>query len=1344
MKIFIALIVGVMFISWSCGGGGTKTTINVAPSAPTELVVIATSGTEISLYWQDKSENESGFKVERKGAYDTAFTEISMVEANKAYYKDVNLTCETIYTYKILSYNEFGNSDYTSEVQATTQNCPLDIPGSPTELQATAASATQINLNWKDNSSKENLFRIERKLGANGTWAQVAVTENDSNAYSDMNLSCASTYFYRVRANNTAGDSNYSNEASAATQNCPLTAPIAPSNLSATAASSSQINLSWQDKSDDEEGFKIEQRVGTSGFYSQIGTVSAGVLTFQITGLTCATIYYYRVRANNSAGDSDYSNEANAPTSACPAEVPTAPSGITATAISETQAFIYWQDESDNEEGFKVERKLGSGGTYAEVGTSGTGITSYRDSGLACASTYYYRVRAYNGTGNSSYSGEVSVPTHVCSGVIPVSPSTLAAGAVSSSQIDLTWQDNSNNENIFKIERKTGSGGTWAQVAVVVNNTQSYSDRGLGCQTAYYYRIRANNSVGDSSYSNEANATTQTCPPSAPAAPTVLNAVTASSCEINVSWTDNSSNEDGFKIERKQGVGGTYAQIAIVGMGVNNYSDSACACGVSYYYRVRAYNGYGNSGYSGEGNASTSCPNTTITSFPPNPSNIYNATYQFSCSGASSPAFECKIDSGSWSSCHSGDTFYWIPPGNRTFQVRCVDAAGNYDSTPGSNNWNITAKAWTSSAIDAPKTFTNFYPRAITVDANGYPHIAYGGDNLYHAYFNGSVWNYEIADNSPGVGEYAAISLDSSNHAHICYRGSGSQWLLYATNASGAWASEVIDNNWNTGMYCSIGVDSNGKAHISYYGQDYLKYATNSSGVWNIITIDSDWNTGYYSSLAVDSNDKVHVSYIRNDMMNSAIRYATNMTGSWTIETIESGMDQNYSYTAIALDPAQKAHISYTHSQMMISNREVKYANNVAGSWTIDNIEFGTERTFSFTSIGLDASSKAHIAYTYENWMMSTKALRYANNITGGWLREELKSNTNSNYQYVSLCPDRSDKFHLLYYLSGNLMYLTDKTGVWVESKIDEAGDAGMYTSIGLDSNNKVRISYYAQDKIKYIKEEGWAGGTIATGKNIGKYTSLEIDLSGFIHVSYWDQDKGWLMYANNITGGWTRATADSNWAGQYSSIDIDSSGKAYISYVSNGQLMYATNKLGMWMQGVVDSDMGGSFTSIELDASEFAHISYCSNGKLKYASNVLGGWEKEIVDSGCEYSAIDLDQDSKAHICYASNSSIRYATNAYGLWMSTWIDSTGMVMDNQPCSIYVDSQNTVHISYYDSSNNELKYATNAWGDWQKETVDSNGTVGSYNSIILDSQGNVHISYYDFGNKDLKYATNKP
>ena len=192
----------------------------------------------------------------------------------------------------------------------------------------------------------------------------------------------------------------------------PTPVPGAPTNLTATAISSSQINLAWTDNATNETGFKIErcQNAGCSNF-AEIATVGANVTTFSNTGLTASTSYSYRVRATNLGGDSAYSNTASATTQAAQT-VPTAPSNLTATAVSSSQINLSWSDNSNNETGFKIERCQGGGCTgFVQIAQVGANVTTFSNTGLSSNTRYRYRVRAFNAVGNSGYSNIASART---------------------------------------------------------------------------------------------------------------------------------------------------------------------------------------------------------------------------------------------------------------------------------------------------------------------------------------------------------------------------------------------------------------------------------------------------------------------------------------------------------------------------------------------------------------------------------------------------------------------------------------------------------------------------------------------------------------------------------------------------------------------------------------------------------------------------------------------------------------------------------------------------------------------------------------------------------------------
>jgi len=199
--------------------------------------------------------------------------------------------------------------------------------------------------------------------------------------------------------------------------------------------------------------------------------------------------------------DSDYSNEPFATTFL---DAPAAPSNLTITSLLTNRVSLSWSDNSGDESGFKIQRKKGATGTYADIRTTGANVTSYtdNDSALRDGTLYYYRVCATNAAGDSAFSNEVSGTTPLAK------PTSATATAVSSSQINLTWIDNSASETGYKIERKRTLTGTYAQIAQVGANVQSYSDHGLDSNTKYYYRVRATNGTINSDYSNEPSAVT--------------------------------------------------------------------------------------------------------------------------------------------------------------------------------------------------------------------------------------------------------------------------------------------------------------------------------------------------------------------------------------------------------------------------------------------------------------------------------------------------------------------------------------------------------------------------------------------------------------------------------------------------------------------------------------------------------------------------------------------------------------------------------------------------------------------------------------------------------------------
>jgi len=369
--------------------------------------------------------------------------------------------------------------------------------------------------------------------------------------------------------------------------------PKAPTNLAVLKVSESNVNLSWQHDYQHADGFRIYKKTGLMGIYTKLKDVTANSTNYNDVGLDPAIVYFYQLVAFNIKGESLPSNEVLFSGNATLGTI-AAPTNLVAVAFGGRKILLTWNDNSYNENLFKIERKTTSS-EYQLIGIAAANVTTFKDSGLGLVpnTEYYYRIKAVsdNDSVNSAPVNTVTYPYDL------LAPFNLRATSHNSKTIRLVWTDNNTSETITFIERRDASSSNFKIIGSVGSNVSLFDDHlDIQLGKTYYYRIRVFDDYFYSEYTNEVFVTVQS---QLIIAPTNLQVVFANGNTMKLTWNDNSNNETNFIIERADDVALTnFAEIFITGENSIQYEDKTTTGGKTYAYRIRATDGVVFSGYS--------------------------------------------------------------------------------------------------------------------------------------------------------------------------------------------------------------------------------------------------------------------------------------------------------------------------------------------------------------------------------------------------------------------------------------------------------------------------------------------------------------------------------------------------------------------------------------------------------------------------------------------------------------------------------------------------------------------------------------------------------------------------
>ena len=564
----------------------------VAPAAPTFLTGILSAGgggpdgLQVALSWTDNANSETGFVVERSIAGLGTWSQIGTVNAPVAgtggtgTYTDTTVAPGTSYDYRVAATNPAGTSPYSNTF---TIAIPA-VPAAPSAFTAAAQVGPQVALGWTDNANNETGFTLQVSTDGGATWSALATPAIDATAYTHTPVVLGSTYDYRLRADNGVVASAWVT----ATVTVPGV-PAAPTGLTATQLAGLQGSLTWTDNATNENSYIVERSDNGGPFAILPGAsaLPANTAAHTDAGLVPGHTYDYRVAAVNTiSGPSAYSNTA---TLAVPS-LPAAPSLVGAVQQPGLVIAVTWTDNANNETGFTVQRSV-NGGLFGTVAVLGANAVGFADTVVTPGNTYAYQVRAFNLSGFSAWAASptVAVPT------IPAAPSGLARTvtrtAAGPDSVALRWTDNANNEDGFTLQRATDAAFATGLVTFPLGANTTTFTTPVTHGATYYYRIQAYNLSGLSAWSNTSNVTT------VPLTPTNFRSTGRTTSSIALAWNNNSLNESGFLIQRRTG-GGAWTSLSNAPANSTTRNVTGLARNRTYQFRIRAFNGVGNSPWS--------------------------------------------------------------------------------------------------------------------------------------------------------------------------------------------------------------------------------------------------------------------------------------------------------------------------------------------------------------------------------------------------------------------------------------------------------------------------------------------------------------------------------------------------------------------------------------------------------------------------------------------------------------------------------------------------------------------------------------------------------------------------
>jgi hypothetical protein len=581
------------------------------PSTPTG--VSASDGTftdKVRVSWS-ASTGATYYQVFRHNTNDSSSATSLTSSHPSSPYDDTSAVPGTTYYYWVKACNSTGCSDFSA---SDSGNRAIEItpPSPPTGVSASDGAFTdKVRVTWGGSGSSNfkiflplilaggsgptpeaPYFQVYRNTTNSSAGATKLIDHHPSHSYDDTSAVPGTTYYYWVKACNSAGCSGFS-ASDSGYREIEVTKPLSPTGISASDGTyTDKVQVAWTASADATTYQVFRHTSNTSSAASEL-TGNHPASPYNDTSAVAGTTYYYWVKACNSAGCSGFSTS-DSGYRASEVSKPSPPTDISASDGTYTDKVqVSWTASADASY-YQVFRNTSNDSSSAGALTGSHLSSPYNDTSAGAGTTYYYWVKACNSAGCSGFSASDS-GYRATEGTTPSPPTNVSASdGTYTDKVQVSWTASA-GATTYQVFSHTSNNSSSA-TPLADSTSSPYNDTSAEAGTTYYYWVKACNSTGCSGFSASDSGYRAT-EGTTPSPPTNVSASDGTYTDkVQVSWTASAGATTYQVFSHTSNNSSSATQLA--DSTSSPYNDTSAEAGTTYYYWVKACNSAGCSGFS--------------------------------------------------------------------------------------------------------------------------------------------------------------------------------------------------------------------------------------------------------------------------------------------------------------------------------------------------------------------------------------------------------------------------------------------------------------------------------------------------------------------------------------------------------------------------------------------------------------------------------------------------------------------------------------------------------------------------------------------------------------------------